>query len=478
MKFWQKICLFSILTFVVIFNIASIMVIERNHNQMLQQEIGNALSENMSIHSSVNGVIPILNVYDSIDYEKTVLTNIATGFVNKNQEENVYIQITEGSRIVYSNTNFSMPQSRKELIRLTADEIRYILRDIGKRTMLFTSNLAPINGKYYVFTYIKDVTPLYDERMNQYSFFFKVDAGAVILYALVMFLISKGLTKPIDRMIRMAKVIAQGRFSERVKLKSRDEIGMLGANFNEMAEVVEEKINELERNNNEKERFIQNITHELKTPLTSIIGYANFLRMTKVGEETLLDGLNVIYSEAKRLEHLSFKLMDLILFRQGHTELRTVNMKNVIREAEASLQMKAADKHLRLITRCVDGEVRMDPDLIKVLIHNLVDNAMKASTEAGMITLQSQAGQGCYTLEVIDHGIGIPEEHLANLFEPFYMVDKARTKSQHGAGLGLSICQSIAEVHGARLEVESQPGEGTTVRVMFPLQYKGGGERE
>jgi signal transduction histidine kinase len=153
-------------------------------------------------------------------------------------------------------------------------------------------------------------------------------------------------------------------------------------------------------------------------------------------------------------------------------------MYDLIREAEPALQMKAADKHLRLITRCVDGDVQMDPDLIKVLIYNLVDNAVKASTEAGIITIQSQAGQGFYALEVIDHGIGIPEEHLTNLFEPFYMVDKARTKSQHGAGLGLSIYQSIAEVHGARLEVESTPGEGTTMRVVFPLQGGGGGERE
>lgn len=478
MKFWQKIYLFSILTFVVVFNIASVMVIERNHNKMLQQEINNVLSENMSIYTSVGEVIPIMKVYDSIDYEQTVLTNIAKRFVNKNWDQNAYLQITEGNRSVFSNLNFTMPQDRKELHPLNAHEIRYILRDIGNRTLLFTSNLASINGKHYVFTYVKDVTALYDERMDQYLFFVKADIGAVMLYALVMFLISKGLTKPIDRMIRTAKVIAEGRFSERVELKTRDEIGMLGANFNEMAKVVEDKINQLERNNHEKERFIQNITHELKTPLTSIIGYANFLRTTKVEEKQLLDGLDVIYSEAKRLESLSVKLMDLILFRQGHAELKIVQMLEVIREAESSLQMKAAERRLRLDLRCVEGEVRMDPDLVKVLIYNLVDNAMKASGEAGIITIQSFRGRGSYTLEVHDHGIGIPEEHLPSLFEPFYMVDKARTKSQHGAGLGLSICQSIAEMHGARMEVESTPGEGTTIRTVFPFQDDTGGERE
>lgn len=171
MKFWQKIYLFSILVFVFIFNAASVMVIERSHGKMLGQEINGALSQNMSIHSSVDAIVPILRIYDSIDYEKTVLTNMANEFVAKNSDQRIYLEILDDTnRVIFSNNDFKMPEHREELDKLAMDEIHYILRDIGNRTLLFTSNHTEINHKNYVFTYTKDVTPLYQDRMDQYGF--------------------------------------------------------------------------------------------------------------------------------------------------------------------------------------------------------------------------------------------------------------------------------------------------------------------
>ncbi|UVI28571.1 sensor histidine kinase [Paenibacillus spongiae] len=468
MKFWQKIYLFSILSFVLIFNAASIMVIERNHSKMLQQEINHTLSANMSVNSSVNAIIPILRIYDSIDYEKTVLTNIAKEFVDKNRDSSIYLEIMNAKKkTVYSNTDFAMPSERKELVDLQAGEIKYILRDIGSRTLLFTTNLTDINRNPYIFTYIKDVTPVYAERTEQYRFFAKVDLGACLFFMIVMFFISKGLTKPIDQMVKTAKVIAKGNFSERVQLKSKDEIGVLAANFNEMAAVVEDKINILERNNSEKQRFINNITHELKTPLTSIIGYANYLRVTKYDGDTFLDGLNVIYSEGKRLEALSAKLMDLIVLHEDQFVMKRENLTGIILEIEPSLAMKAREKQIQIRLECEDCYLMLERDLVKILIFNLVDNAVKASPSHGSITIRTYVHEGTCRLEVIDQGTGIPKEHLDKIFEPFYMADKARTRSSNGAGLGLSICQSIAGIHHAAIEVESEAGLGTAMTVVF-----------
>ncbi|WP_234972891.1 HAMP domain-containing protein [Paenibacillus vortex] len=300
MKFWHKIYLSSILSFVFIFNAACIMVIERNHSKMLQQEINSGISQNMNIHSSVNAIVPTLRIYDSIDYEKTVLTNIAKEFVEKNVDQHTYMDImNDKGQSIFSNMDFKMPSQREELDKLAADEIKYILRDIDGRTLLFTTNITDINHKNYVFTYIKDISFVYQERLAQYSFFIRVDMAAVLLYMIIMFFISRGLTKPIKQLNQTAQIIAKGNFSERVQLKSKDEIGVLARNFNDMAAVVEDKINELELHNQEKQRFINNFTHELKTPLTSIIGYANFLRISKYNKEQLLDGLNVIYYRRK-----------------------------------------------------------------------------------------------------------------------------------------------------------------------------------
>jgi len=468
MKFWLKIFLFSFLVFALIFNAASIMVIERSHGKMLRQEINSALSQNMSIHSSVDAIVPILRIYDSIDYEKTVLTNIANEFVEKNSEQLVYLDIrNDQNRLIFSNTDFSMPIQRDELDDLAANEIRYILQDIDRRTILFTTNITDINHKSYVFTYMKDVTSLYQDRVDQYRFFVKVDLAACFLYLLIMFFVSRGLTKPIDRLNRTAQIIAKGDFSERVKLKSKDEIGILAQNFNDMASVVQDKINELERNNEEKQRFINNFTHELKTPLTSIIGYANFMRTTKYNEELFLDGLDVIYSEGKRLESLSLKLMDLILFQEQSFQMDDYNLGAIVAEIEPALRMKANEKQVAIDIDCEEGNLKLDKDLIKILIFNLVENAIKASSAQQSIKIRSYWRDEDYVLEVVDHGIGIPKAHLDKIFEPFYMVDKARTKSNHGAGLGLSICQSVASLHDAVIEAVSEENQGTTIAVIF-----------
>lgn len=476
MKFWQKIYFLSILVFVVIFNAASLMVIERSHNKMLGQEISGALSQNMSIHSSVDAIVPILRIYDSIDYEKKVLTRIGNEFVDKSSDELVYLDITDKeNRTIFSNTDFEMPTKRAELDELDLDGIHYILRDIGLRTILFTTNIAEINHKSYVFTYMKDVTPVYKDRLDQYSFFVKVDIAACFLYMLLMFFISRGLTRSIDRLNKTAQVIAQGDFSERVQLKSKDEIGVLARNFNDMASVVEDKITDLERNNQEKQRFINNFTHELKTPLTSIIGYANFMRTTKYNEELYLDGLSVIYSEGKRLESLSFKLMDLIMLQGDQFQMKTIDLGALITEIKPTLDIMGKEKQVTFVTECESGELQLETDLIKVLIFNLVDNALKASAGQQVITLRSYWQADKYILQVIDQGIGIAKEHQDKIFEPFYMADKARTRSSNGAGLGLAICQSVAGIHNAIIQITSHEKQGTTVEVIFPsIQSKGG----
>lgn len=468
MKFWQKIYVYSFLVFFIIFNAASILVIERSHNKMLEQEINNALSQNMSIHSSIDAIVPVLRIYDSIDYEETVLTNIATEFVEKNDEQGIYLTIiNEANETIFSNANFKMPPNRQELDKLVMDEIAYVLRDIDERTIVFTSNMIDVQHKKYIFTYMKDVTSIYKDRIDQYSFFVKVDIAASLFYMVLMFIVSKGLTKPMDRLNQTAQVIAQGDFSERVTLKSNDEIGILARNFNHMASVVEETIHDLERNNHEKERFINNFTHELKTPLTSIIGFSSFLRATKYNEEQFLDGLNVIYTEGKRLESLSLKLMDLILLQENHYKMEMHDLGAIIAEMQPALELKAKKKNIAITTEYEEGNLLLEEDLIKVLLFNLIDNALKASDENQPITIRAYWRDNRYILEVIDQGIGIAKEHLDKIFEPFYMADKARTKKNNGAGLGLSICQSVASIHHAVLEVSSVENEGTTVKVTF-----------
>ncbi|GJM73602.1 hypothetical protein HMSSN036_58180 [Paenibacillus macerans] len=146
MRFWQKISLFSILTFIVIFNLASVLIIERNHSKMLQQEINTMLRENMNIRSTMEAVAPLLKIYNDFDYEKTVFTNIGNEFVARNNDQKMYLSIVdEMNRKVFSNVDFT--EQHPELQGSSEDEIRYMLSDAGRRTILFTSSLVHINQK-------------------------------------------------------------------------------------------------------------------------------------------------------------------------------------------------------------------------------------------------------------------------------------------------------------------------------------------
>ncbi|MCK9862448.1 HAMP domain-containing sensor histidine kinase [Paenibacillus sp. ATY16] len=468
MRFWLKIFTYSILVFFLIFNVTSVIVIERNHGKILTREINNALSQNMNIHSSVDAILPVVLIYDSEQYEENVLANIAKAFVGKVGDEGVYMTIKDDKgKSVYNNIDFEMPMNRAETEKLNTDEIRYILRDVGNRTILFTSNLTEINRKIYTFTYMEDITSVYRERMDQYQFYLKVDIVACSAYMMIMFIVSRRLTTPIHRLIRTAQFIAAGAFSERAESGSKDEIGVLANNFNTMASVIEDKIKDLERLNREKQLFIDNFTHELRTPLTSIIGYADYLRTAKTDAAQLLDGLNVILAEGKRLESLSFKLMNLIMLEGTEYPMEDTDICSILAEIKPAMEMKAREKRIAIKTCCESARLPLEKDLMKILIFNLVDNAIKASSECQSIVIRTfRQGANCI-LEIEDEGIGIESEHLDRIFEPFYMTDKARTRRNNGAGLGLSLCQSIATLHNAAISVRSVPEQGTTFSITF-----------
>ncbi|NWK72681.1 HAMP domain-containing protein, partial [Bacillus paramycoides] len=185
------------------------------------------------------------------------------------------------------------------------DKRKYIIRDVENKTLLFVTSLININGEDLKFSYVRDVTYIYEDQKEQYNFYIRLSISITIILAIGMYMLSRYITRPIEKLINITQIVSKGNYSKRVEIDSKDEIGILAENFNEMAAAVEQKISELEMKAAEKQRFIDNLTHELKTPLTSIIGYADFLRLTAYNEQIFIEGLNHIFKEGKRLEELS-----------------------------------------------------------------------------------------------------------------------------------------------------------------------------
>lgn len=207
--------------------------------------------------------------------------------------------------------------------------------------------------------------------------------------------------------------------------------------------------------------------HELKTPMTAIIGYADLLRTQSLAQDEAMDAANYIFSEGKRLEALSLKLLDLLYMNSGALPLQCCDTAQLIGSVVRHLRPVYLEAGVDLRHRCDPGSCYLEPDLIRSLLINLLDNARKALDQGGNIYVVSDWQGEDLRIRILDNGRGMPPEALQHLTEAFYRVDKSRSRAQGGAGLGLTLCQRIVQLHRGRMEFTSREGNGTCVTVMI-----------
>lgn len=211
------------------------------------------------------------------------------------------------------------------------------------------------------------------------------------------------------------------------------------------------------------------LTHEMKTPMTAIIGFSGSLLSMPLTEEGRMEAAYEIYEAAKRTERLSQKMMQLISLQEGNAAVqqRQVDARELLVRVCAAMPKDAAFE-LAVHTETLTG----DPDLLFCFLTNVVDNAIKASPAHAVIRLSASKEGRRQVLAVADAGGGIPADKIPLVTEPFYRVDKARRRKLGGAGLGLSLCRMIAEAHGGQLEIQSAVGKGTTVSMIWCTEEK------
>lgn len=217
--------------------------------------------------------------------------------------------------------------------------------------------------------------------------------------------------------------------------------------------------------------FVANVSHELKTPLTSIAGYADILASDRPDPDTAARFLSVIRANASRMQYLVDDLLDLARLESGAWQpaVQPLDARTAAEAAwaEFAARADAAGVHFD-ISVGERASLYADPESLRQILTNLFDNALRYTPQGGRIRLDVQAADGGTTVAVSDTGAGIPAEHLPRVFERFYRADPARSRSQGGTGLGLSIVKHMVEAHGGRVDLTSALGRGTTVRILFP----------
>lgn len=461
MRFWQKIFLLTLVILLVSFNIFSYIFVQNSFQTTLNKEIASRLEEVRLMRISLQ---------TNIVYQKYLS---GTDALTQAEIDTVLSDFSDTYSDSYSDTTLRFEPGSKGLADTAA--VVDILNQDNTQTLQITSAFFIDDAVSYRLVTETDITEIYAGARQQISFSQQLSLILSLGSAVIVLVVSLALTWQINDLRRSARKISHGVFFMRANVHSHDEIGELAEDFNRMADTVEDKVAELSQIAEDRKRFIDNIAHEMKTPLTSIIGFADLLRTAKLDPETTVEYADTIYREGQHLKNVSSKLMEIILLGKTTPTLQKVAVSGFLEDIYQSLSRVCQNAGITLVYYAPepDFSLDMDMELMKSLISNLVDNAIKASKPDSRIILTASGGAsdgalgGAAYISVKDFGRGIPAEEISKITEPFYMLDKARTRKHGGAGLGLALCAEIAALHQGRLDIQSELGKGTEMRIVF-----------
>lgn len=458
MKLWKKVYIIAMIIITLGANLGFFGIVYFTYEHMLHAEKERCQAEFGMIYESICADIAqleekypmdieyfqtILNVYNSYFEEDTELIGIWENEVLGQESQLDEAAIPNGISVQKEeNTVIYMTQELSQ----TPVEYKIML----KRTL------------YDFDTIWETLLPLY------------ISSGVLIsiVISLILAMAVRILLKPLDELERAAVQVENENWSARVQIKGNHELAQLGRQFNSMAEAVEEHVEKLKEQTEQKEQLIHSLAHEMNTPITSIQGFADYMQMSALSEEEQRESLAFITAESKRLKEISATILSMAVMERGEKfPKQTFSIQQMCKRLEKLYEQQFQGTNTDL---CIDCRIRQqfgNEALLESLLRNLINNASRAVAEndAGKICVTISAKENSVQWIVSDNGCGIAEKDVAQIFEPFYRVDKARSRSNGGSGLGLAFCKKIVEAHGGEIHVESEAGKGTQFIINFTV---------
>ena len=457
MSYRLKLTITISLLIAISFGIGGTLMITTSFHASLEAETQAALE---SLESVRNTLLLLNSLGEQTDYESLA------GALAQMSEQNIgawqALSLGAGDELIFAGVG---PAPMPALPVPAADQCSYVSVTDGYGHGLIALSLITTGVETLELKARFDLSGVYETRETQQRIYIIIYIAVVLAGILASYVLSVALTGRLRKLTRTVRQISGGDLSKRARINSRDEIGQLARDFDGMADKLQETISRLESDMQRQERFMGAFAHELKTPMTSIIGFADLLRQGNLDEQTRMMAADYIFTEGHRLERLSFKLLDLILLKKDGIQLKWVRLERCLREVEQALAPGLKSRRIRLVCKAEQGQAAIEPDLVKSLLYNLIDNASKAMEGEGLIVVTAGAIPGGCQFLVADNGRGMEKAELSRITEAFYRVDKARSRSQGGAGLGLALCRQIVELHGGSIHFASELGKGTRVTV-------------
>lgn len=395
-------------------------------------------------------------------------------------DKTVYIYNDNGVIIYPRTEKYKQLKLTKDMENALSGELSYTIEYKDDKALVYVS--YPIfkeNNLMGIIRFVNDYTPLFNKTK---LFINKILLFSIMIFAtsiIIAYVISKQITFPIKKLANKTKDIKNGDFNVKIDINSNDELGMLASDFNNMLKTINTQIRTIENDrDNLKElserqkKFFDNVTHELKTPMTTIIGYSEIIKDNQFSDEEFFNkGINRIISEANRLNRMIVQLLDISKNsnKEFDYELKKIDLSKIIINMCEDMTHKAKKYNMSIKVNVEDNiKIIANEDKIKEIIINLLDNSIKYGKVNSNIFVNVYTENKFANILVVDSGEGIEAKELGNILSPFYRVSKSETRELGSTGLGLAIVKSIVDGYNGKIDIKSEVNKGTKVSIKLP----------
>ena len=464
LQFWQKACAMIWAAFLLCLGVVCGAVYLWGKGQGYDSEVNAHLNSQAALVQQLAKDVSALQ-----NRQSNALPALWRVYGEQYGQRGIALEVYDAGQSAYSSLpGDCQPETeRQELLVQAGQRVRLVYATPAGRRLFIAAALPESLGQIVV-VYSADMEPFYRQWEQILRLLLLAGGAAALVYAAALYALLHWMYQPLAKVTAAARALGAGNQSARAEVTRKDEFGELARALNGMADTVQSQLEQLQNVADQRQRLLENMAHELRTPLAAVSGWAETMRGANLSEEEQADALDTILFESRRAAALSRQMLELSVLQHDETiQKKLVAAEELLQRVHTAMLPLAESRGvIWQVGQAGFATVQGDAALLESLLGNLCENAMKASSPGGRVQLGCEMRKKkCFWVR--DYGRGMSRETLQNLGQPFYREDKARSRREGGAGLGVALCFEIARQHGAKLQYYSQPGKGTLAVVEF-----------
>lgn len=459
MKLWKKLYFITLIVTLIFVNLGIYLVFNITYQKNIETEQNRADADFELLEGAIENSMMALEEQGRCT--DTTVQSLLVSYEQVYQNQNISLQMWKNESCIYPNSARQLDKSSFN----DAEGKIVIKTENSIKVICVTAKLSGLTEQYY-FIYERPLNELNEIWSSLNRIYITLSMGISAILAILLCFVLYRIMQPLKKLSIAVNEMRQGNYKNRIELKGNDEISELGNNFNQMAIKIQQDVENITLEAERKQTFIDNLAHELKSPLTSIYGFAEYIQKANVSDEERVECLSFIMEESKRMKEMSYTLLDLAMYRKEQIEYGDISA-NALKEAvNKTLESRLKDKSVSLEWDCHIEKIYGNGLLLESLLINLISNAVFSCSQKGKIIVRLEdVKERMMHLEVSDNGKGICKEDLIHIMEPFYRVDKSRSRENGETGLGLALCKQIVTAHSGDIRYASELGKGTCVKI-------------